>query len=62
MSSYIKVKKDSCRVYIPKSMQTEIIRRTHDPSHSGKAKVLEKISKNYCIDGLSAKIDNYIKN
>lgn len=47
---------------IPKTMQTDIIKRVHEEGHFGIKKTMEVINKQYYIPNLKSKIETFIKN
>lgn len=53
---------DCKKLFIPKELQTEIIRKIDEQEYIGKRKIIEKILKDYFIDKLESKTDVYIKN
>lgn len=48
------------RLVIPKSMENEIIRRAHANGHFARKKMIELISKDYYINNLDKKIEEFI--
>lgn len=45
---------------VPKSMETELIRRAHENGHFGKKKTIELLNKDYYIKSLERKVEEYI--
>lgn len=50
------------QLVIPRKMEQEIIKRAHENGHFGKKKTTELISKDYYIENLTKKVENYIMN
>lgn len=50
----------SKQLVIPKSMETEIIRRVHERGHFSKKKMIELIGKDYFIKNVNNKIEEFL--
>ena len=51
-------------IKVPKSMESQILKRYHDDireGHPGLARMMEKVQRNFYIPGLTRKVKNYIK-
>lgn len=48
------------QLVIPKRLEQEIIKRAHENGHFGKKKTIEIISKDYYIEDVTRKVENYI--